>query len=676
MPRISVIIAVYNGASTIARAIQSVQSQNVRDIEIVVADDASKDETCEVVTALAAQDPRIKLVRQAVNSGAAVARNLAIQNATGTWVAILDADDWLEPGRFEAMLAAADATGADAVGDNMKIFDHAINKVVDETNFGSRRKIVTLTPEKLFRSDNPLRRHSIGYLQPMIKRAFLEEHNIRYPTEHRIGEDFLYLADVLLSGGKFVIIPDAYYVYRHMYSPTTRKKSAHSHTQDRFDLILRGCDELLKKYRGVMTPSARRALKRRRYLFEGRAALKDMLQAIHEKHYAKAMSILAWHPLIPVLLGAAAYRLAYANILNMKHSGEAASVLADDSIGASNQKVSIVIAVLNGMRTIERAIVSAQAQTEKNIEILVVDDGSSDGTPDFVEKLSARDGRIKCIRLEKNGGAAAATNIAIAQATGDWVMILDADDWIEPQRATAMLRAAVHAGADVVCDNLKIYDHALKRIVSRTCFGRSRGPMQMTTGYFFRKDNPVRRTAIGYLKPMVRRQFLLDHHITYDAAHRVGYDFLFLSEILLNGGHAVLIPGAYYDYVHMFSPTTRKKSPFSHTKNSYDQIIRGCDQLLSKYADRMTPFERKTLERRRYMFESRLHCNDMVAAWQDGRPLGALKTIIEWPFITVIVTAAVVKMAYANFLNMLWHLGLRRIALGIFATYVFDLSDR
>src|SRR5690349_10580920 len=124
-------------------------------------------------------------------------------------------------------------------------------------------------------------------------------------------------------------------------------------------------------------------------------------------------------------------------------------------------KVSITMAVLNGIKTIGKAIKSAQCQTEKDIEILIVDDGSTDGTADYVAEMAKLDPRIRLFRLEKNMGGAAARNIALANATGDWIDVLDADDWYEPERLETFLKAAAVYNADLVTDNMKIFDHAL-----------------------------------------------------------------------------------------------------------------------------------------------------------------------------------------------------------------------
>src|SRR5580704_2413568 len=131
-------------------------------------------------------------------------------------------------------------------------------------------------------------------------------------------------------------------------------------------------------------------------------------------------------------------------------------------------KISVIIPVFNGAATIRRSVESVQNQTERDIEIVVVDDGSVDGTHDIVTAMAAGDARIRCIKLPENSGVSNARNVAFAAACGEWVAILDADDWFEPQRLKIFLQAARNFNADIVADNLKIYDHVRKTIVDRT----------------------------------------------------------------------------------------------------------------------------------------------------------------------------------------------------------------
>ena len=95
-PTFSVIIPVYNGAKTIARAIESVLAQRYPACELIAVDDGSTDETARIVTAFG---PRVLYLRQA-NAGVSAARNNGARHAKGEWLAFLDADDWYYPDRL------------------------------------------------------------------------------------------------------------------------------------------------------------------------------------------------------------------------------------------------------------------------------------------------------------------------------------------------------------------------------------------------------------------------------------------------------------------------------------------------------------------------------------------------------------------------------------------------
>ena len=101
--RVSTIVAVYNLAPYIEAAVRSVQVQQIDDLEIVVVDDGSTDNTSEIVQDLAADDPRIRLTHQP-NRGAAAARNIGIEAATGEFITFLDGDDLYDPGKLSRQL--------------------------------------------------------------------------------------------------------------------------------------------------------------------------------------------------------------------------------------------------------------------------------------------------------------------------------------------------------------------------------------------------------------------------------------------------------------------------------------------------------------------------------------------------------------------------------------------
>ncbi len=102
---VSIIVPAFNAAATVAATLRSVCGQTHENLEIIVVDDGSTDETAEIVAAIAANDPRVRLVRQ-TNRGLVSARNAGIEAARGKFIAPVDADDLWHPEKIEAQLAA------------------------------------------------------------------------------------------------------------------------------------------------------------------------------------------------------------------------------------------------------------------------------------------------------------------------------------------------------------------------------------------------------------------------------------------------------------------------------------------------------------------------------------------------------------------------------------------
>lgn len=108
MEKVSVVIPSYNSSSYINNAIESALSQTYDNLEVIVADDASTDDTCAVVHKI--KDPRVKLIRRTENGGAAAARNSAIDAATGRYIAFLDSDDYWLPNKLSVQICKMQET--------------------------------------------------------------------------------------------------------------------------------------------------------------------------------------------------------------------------------------------------------------------------------------------------------------------------------------------------------------------------------------------------------------------------------------------------------------------------------------------------------------------------------------------------------------------------------------
>ena len=112
-------------------------------------------------------------------------------------------------------------------------------------------------------------------------------------------------------------------------------------------------------------------------------------------------------------------------------------------------KVSVIVPVYNVERYLSRCLDSIAAQTLRDIEIICVDDGSTDGSPGILAAYAAREPRMKVV-TQANGGLSAARNAGLAVCKGDWVMFVDSDDWVPAYAAEAFLAVAEASGAPVV----------------------------------------------------------------------------------------------------------------------------------------------------------------------------------------------------------------------------------
>lgn len=112
--------------------------------------------------------------------------------------------------------------------------------------------------------------------------------------------------------------------------------------------------------------------------------------------------------------------------------------------------VSIIIPVYNAEKYLAKSLTSATTQTLTNIEIIVINDASTDSSFEIIEKFTKIDKRIKFVNFQKNKGNGIGRNIGIEKSTGDYILFLDADDWLEQNAAEKLLHAAKINNAEVV----------------------------------------------------------------------------------------------------------------------------------------------------------------------------------------------------------------------------------
>ncbi len=267
MPLVTIVMANYNGARYIEAALKTALSQSLRDIEVVVIDDASTDDSADRAAAAASRDGRVRLLRAAVNGGPGAARNLGLEAARGRWIAVMDSDDLMHPERLEYLVAAAERDGADIVADDLLIF-HEETGIAPETCLRDRSAASAFWVDAAdYVRANTLFRgaESLGYLKPLIRTSLIQDRGLRYDATLRIAEDFDLILRLLTRGARFRVYPRLLYFYRkhnqsisHRLSRRTLEPMLAAH--DRLRANVGGRDKPLDAAMAMRRASLERAL--------------------------------------------------------------------------------------------------------------------------------------------------------------------------------------------------------------------------------------------------------------------------------------------------------------------------------------------------------------------------------------------------------------------------------
>ncbi len=218
-----------------------------------------------------------------------------------------------------------------------------------------------------------------------------------------------------------------------------------------------------------------------------------------------------------------------------------------------NKKISIIIPVYNTVNYLERCLESAVSQTYKNLEIICVDDGSTDGSGKIVDEFAARDNRVIAIH-QINQGESNARNTGLRVAVGDYIGFMDCDDWIEPDMYECLAKALEEEDADMaIAGFFQEYEN-----IDRTCIEvkneKSVDPKvfnkKMLLRYLYERDS---YRAFAYMwDKLYKKEILYDDSgelILFDESMKLGGDVLYLAQSALNTKRAVYIEKSFYHYL-------------------------------------------------------------------------------------------------------------------------------
>jgi succinoglycan biosynthesis protein ExoO len=310
-------------------------------------------------------------------------------------------------------------------------------------------------------------------------------------------------------------------------------------------------------------------------------------------------------------------------------------------------EVSIIIPAYNSEKYLHGAIASALGQTHNNLEVIVVDDASTDGTLEVTR--SFKDRRLKIIQNQHNLGVSGARNRALQAARGQWIALLDSDDWYAPERITRLLIAARQRNADLVADDLYL-------VRERECHPWStlrrenNNPISsvelIDAVKFIESDRlpPVTATrtwSLGYTKPLIKKEFLDKNNLNYDEDIKVGEDFALYFKCLLSQARYIFLPQAYYFY------RNRESSLSTRTPREYLTQSLEITRYFIK-TETSIRNDRKLLmamSKNLIIFEERLAYERILKSIKQKKFITAIKEILARPYVGIDFLAKLLLVA-------------------------------
>ncbi len=544
-PKVSVIIPVYNVSEYLGQCLDSVLLQTLQDIEVICVDDGSTDDSLDILQGYAMFDERLKIISQE-NAGAGAARNNGIKHATGEYIICLDSDDFFEPDMLEKMVAKAEEDNSDVVVCDFFLFNNETEQIdtnakanVLEKFFKKSAFKPTDLNETLFDLNYP------AAWNKLIKADLIRKHNITFDEQAKCFEDNLFCSLSLALANKISMLNQACIYYRR-----NQQTQITSNIKNYFSDLLTVMKNLhnrliqLNLDTGILSS----------YIMMVRASMINIMRlgsADKKRENLKLIRQILPNELIEKIFFCPPPRV----------------------------KVSVIIPVYNAAEFLPECLDSVLGQTLKEIEVICVDDGSTDDSLEILNAYAQKDNRIKVL-TQANQRQSIARNTAMEVATGQYVQFLDADDYLEPDACECLYFYSHLHGLDMCQFSAINFHHGSRKEMNNPYHTLSW--MTPNTPTVFNADmmsNILPQMAVTACLTFYNRQFLLKKDIHWPTKHLSYEDTPFFIESVLQADRigAVQIP-LYHRRVHPAATTQNMATNF----NEYTEIIKYSLNLIKK----------------------------------------------------------------------------------------------
>lgn len=411
-PKVSVILTVDNAAPFLRQCLDSLCCQTLEDIEIICVDDASNDASLAILRQYALEDERIVVVEQE-HGGASKARNTGLSRARGQYLSILDADDFFEPTMLEHLWHTAHQYQAQIVIGRADFYDHPQGTFVPCEYSVHPENLPSHQP---FSSQEMADRlFNIGCCRSwdkLFERRFVEDNHICF-QELLTASNMLFVFYAYSRAERMCFVDEV--VAHHRIHAHTSLSVTQEESGDNFYQALMALKERLRQdgtYDRLEHTFLNWALHfTLQHIDTLREPVRRQLLIRCRKEFFASLGLLTQVP-------------------DMFDDRQAYRRMCDILQEKPFYKVSVIVPVYNGAAYLRPCLDSIAGQTLQEIQIICVDDGSTDETASILEEYAARDDRFLIVHKEHTN-AGDSRNRGLLLAEGEYLSFLDADDFFE-----------------------------------------------------------------------------------------------------------------------------------------------------------------------------------------------------------------------------------------------------
>lgn len=496
--KVSVILPVYNVEQYLPKCLASIVQQTLKDIEIICVNDGSTDNCLKILEDFKSKDNRINIINKK-NAGLGNARNTGLEQAKGEYISFIDSDDYIDENFLELLYNEAKENNADVACGGIK-----------RENDGKTHFLInysqTVITDDIYQKINVSKATQFSFVWNKIyKHSFLKEKELKFMPDVNF-EDLIYTPQIMLKSDMLVTVPNTYYHY------VKREKSIFQDTEN----IYLQKDKLFSlKFMCEYYKNAGIDFNKIPPLLETYKIVKD--KVIKEPEQEKTEKI---------------KRVKLENLY----------------------KISVIIPVYNSEKYIAQCLDSIINQSLKDIEIICVNDGSTDNSLDILNEYAKKDNRIKVItQINTGNGAGSARNTGLEQAKGEYISFIDSDDYIDKDFLEKLYKEAKEYDADIACSGvIKERENEQKTQLKFNEIKVSDNP----------NDNLKVSKSLPYPYPwnkIYKREFVVSYGIKF-VENIYFEDLIFTPLVITKAEKLISVPDVYYHYIERENSVSSAKS--------------------------------------------------------------------------------------------------------------------